>query len=211
MSACLMTVTLSVGMIVYGPDLATPVDRLSTNDQVCVTRIENGWTEIHFDVGNIGRTGYIKDMVIKPPATPSAPAYREEPYQVAPPAPQQEPQSAPQQYRSPQAPNPDFVVRPTTLVMQCFPEHSQPYAVVYLNGQSGITTKTGKPHYHDVLEEKDNQSNHIFYVKAEGAGGHTLFYAFDYSQRGNDVSAIRVMGNGYDAKDKCWMDWELTK
>jgi len=215
MSACIYIMAINSLMPVYAHQGDTQqVDQVSVGDSVCVTRIAgDGWQEIHWSVSNINYTGWLKNINVKQNAQPTEPTTREyeyAPQENAPPAEQPAPQDR-SYYHSPQAPNPNFIVRPAALVMQCFPEHSQPYAVAYLNGDSLIGTKTGKPHEHAVLEEKDNTANHVFYVKAEGSGGHTLFYAFDYSQRGNDVSAIRVIGNGYDAKDKCQMDWQNTK
>jgi len=212
MDACIFMMTINALTVVYGVDLATPVDQLGVNDKVCVTKIEHGWTEVHFSRGNTGHTGYLRDMKVQQNAQPSEPVARDEPYQIpdTPPAHEQENHS---QYRGPQAPNQDMIVRPAALVMQCHPVNSTPYAVVYVNGSAAIIGgKTAHTTKYNVEEVKDNPSNHIFYVKADRPDQErTLFFAFDYSQRGNDVSAIRVMSNGYDAKDKCFMDWQDTK
>jgi hypothetical protein len=217
MDACIFIMTINALMPVYGPDRATTVDELSIGDKVCVTRIDSEWTTVHWSSGNVGHTGFLHNVTVKQNAQPTEPMPREEEYNMAPAAPLApalpDPPVPPQNrslYENTPTP-PATMTRPMALAMQCYPEHSQPYVVVYVNGTSGIQTKTGMPHAHAVLEEVDNQRNHVFYVRAEGNGGHTLFYAFDYSQRGSDASAIRVVGDGYDAKDKCFMDWQNTR
>jgi hypothetical protein len=216
MNACIFIMAINVMTPVFAADHATQVAQLNINDRVCVTQIEDGWATIHWSNGNVGHTGYLAQFKAEMPGQATEPTQREEQYDAPPPAPRlPDPPLAPptpqnhSDYRTPTLP--DTLTRPAVLAMECFPEHSQPYVVVYVNGNSAIGTKTGKAHEHAVLEENDNQRNHVFYVKAEGNGGHTLFYAFDYSQRGSDVSAIRVMGPGYDAKDKCLMDWATMR
>ena len=215
MDACIFVTTINALTAVYGADLSTQVDQLGVNDKVCITRIEHGWMEAHFTRGNVGHTGYLKSMTVQQPAEPTEPQPREEEYHVAPPAPAPEaPPPAPQDYRGQQAPNQDVVVRPTAFVMQCQPQNSTPYAVAYVNGQAAIFGgKTGHETKYDVEEIKDNPGNHVMYVKIDRPDqNRTVFLAFDYSRRGTDVSAIRVMApGGYDAKDKCFMNWELSK
>jgi hypothetical protein len=214
MDACIFIMTINALMPVYAADHQTQVDQLSVGDKVCVTRIENGWTTVHWSSGNIGHTGYMQDLTIKQNAQPTEPTQREEEYTVPAPTPAPQEQPTPQQYRGQQAPNQDFVIRPTVFSMVCHPEQSQAYGVVYVNGHAAVIGgKTGHKTEYDVEEVKDNPGNHVFYVKMDRPDqNRTLFLAFDYSKRGNDVSAIRVMApGGYDAKDKCFMDWDDSK
>jgi len=214
MDACIFILTINALISVYAADRATEISSLGIGDKVCVMEIENGdWMKIHWSNGNVGHTGFIHEIGVKKPGVPSEPMPYEQ-NDTPPPAP-----TIPDEPVTPQnhslydhGPTPPATrTLPAALVMKCFPEHSQPYAVMYTNGKSAIGTKNGKTRDHEVLEVLNNQQNHVFYVKAEGSGGHTLFYAFDYSQIGNDASAIRVIGKGYDAKDKCAMDWTYTK
>ncbi len=106
------------------------------------------------------------------------------------------------------------VMRPTAFVMQCSPTNSLPYTVGYGNGKATVIGgKTSHLTPYNVEEIKDNPGSRVMYVKIDRPDqNRTLYLAFDYSRRGSDVSAIRVMApGGYDAKDKCAMNWELTK
>jgi hypothetical protein len=213
-AACIFILTINSLLPVYAADHATQVDQLSVGDRVCVTRIENGWTTVHWSSGNIGHTGYMQDLTIKQNAQPTEPTSHEEEYDVPPPVPPvPAPQPAPQMQRAPYPRLDQNRMHPATLVMQCFPQGGAPYAVAYTNGSSATFSQSGVHRDYPVIDERDDQRNHVFYVAAKrNDQDRTLYYAFDYSQMNRDVSAIRVKApNGYDARDKCWMDWGLTK
>lgn len=212
MDACIFTMTINTMMAVYGADLTTQVDKLSVNDKVCVTRIENGWTEVHFNRGNIGHTGYLKGVAVQQNAAPTAPLPREEEYQIAPQAP-----AAPQQkedFDSPQAPNPNFIVRPTGLVMLCQPSSGgASYAIAYKYGHAATFSHSGTTREYPVIREFDDRGHHVFYVTLQRSDQErAVFAAFDYSQRGEDVSTLATQLPGQPKmRDKCAMNWELSK
>lgn len=211
MNACIFVMSIHAMMSIYGHKLDTqPVDSVGIGDELCVIRIEGAWTQVHWSSGNIGHTGWLKDATTKQNAQPTEPTSREEEY-----APQQEPNApptqTPQQQRSyrEQPANPDVIVRPTALVMKCEPSNAAPYEVVYIHGHAAVIGQSGKPREYPVIDEHDNTGGHTFYVAAKRDDqNRTLYFAFDYSRRGDDVSAIRVKGPGYDARDKCFMDWK---
>jgi hypothetical protein len=221
MDACIFVLTINALMPVYGPDKVTQVDQLSIGDKVCVTRIEPGdWVTAHWASGNVGHTGFLHGVTIKQPAQPNEPTPREEQYDVPPPqtpAPAPEDTTpnippAPQNYRrntEPQAP----ITRPVALVMQCYPQQSTPYSVVYVNGHGAVIGgKTGRTTEYPVIDEHDDVGNHVFYVAMKRRDQvRTVYLAFDYSQRGEDVSALVTKATGQKAKDKCEINWELTK
>ena len=208
MDACIFMMTVNSLMPVYAADLTTQVDQLSINDKVCVTRIEHGWTEVHFSRGNIGHTGYLQDLKVQQPAQPAEPVARDEPYEIPAPAPAPDQHS---QYRGPAPSGP--ILRPAALAMNCYPEDGRPYAVVYVNGHAATFAASGFKREYPVIDEHDDQSNHVFYVAMKrGDQDRTVYLALDYSQRGNDVSAlVTQVAGGHKAKDKCSMNWEITK
>jgi len=217
MDACIFILTINGLISVYSSDRATEIGNLSVGDKVCVMEIENGdWMKVHWSNGNVGHTGFIHEIGVKKPGVPSEPTPYEESESPPPPAP-----SAPEVPITPQnhsrydrGPTPsDTVTLPTEFIMQCRPTNSTPYIVGYGNGRAAISGgKTGHVTPYDVEEVKNNPGNHVMYVKIDRPDqNRTLYLAFDYSRRGSDVSAIRVMApGGYDAKDKCFMDWNNT-
>ena len=216
MDACIFVLTINSLLPVYAMDKVTQVDSVHTNDKVCVMAMESGdWMKIHWSNGTTGHTGYLHEVDVRQMAQPTAPEPREEEYNIPPPAPP--PQGMPpqqQQYQAPQAPNPDFVVRPTAFVMQCRPQQGVSYHVVYVNGHAAVIgDRSGKPHEYPVVREHDDQSNHVFYVTMQAPDqARAIFVAFDYSQRGEDVSTLATQLPGRPkAKDKCAMDWQDTK
>jgi hypothetical protein len=216
MDACIFILTINAMMPVYASDLVTEVDQLGVGDKVCVTRVQNDWVQVHWASGNVGHTGLLHNVTIKQNAQPVEPMQREEEYAVPPQAPQlPEPPLAPStpqnhsDYRNGPLPP---IVRPTGLVMQCFPTSGTPYAVVYINNQAAVISHSGTTRPYVVVDEQDNQKKHVFYVAAKRDDqDRTLYFAFDYSRRSEDISAIRVKAsNGYDSRDKCQMDWTNT-
>jgi hypothetical protein len=102
-----------------------------------------------------------------------------------------------------QAPHSDI-----TLGMTCYPQGGKPYSVTYSNdaqtiyvtAQSGVTRDY--PAF-DVINKKDV---HVLYVAAKRSDQErTMYFAFDYSHKGRDVSDIRVIDNQSDNTDKCWL------
>jgi len=213
--ACLFTLDINNQMPVYAsPDPnSQPVDHLNTNDKVCVMSISGQWTQVHWNVGTSGYTGYLYGLNVAPHREPGEPMPSEHEY--APPPPQAPPSDQhSENYRGQEAPNSAFVVRPTEFVMVCRPENSTPYVVGYGNGKAGILgSKSGHLTPYNVEDVTDNPGAHIMYVKIDRPDqNRSVYLAFDYSRRGNDASAIRVKApGGYDARDKCFMDWENTK
>jgi len=205
MDGCIFTLTINMAMAVYGADLSTQVDQVGVNDRVCVTRIENGWTEIHFNRGNIGRTGYLKDVTVQQNAAPTAPLPREEPYE-APLNPTPTPSEPPAQKQEQQGQfSPD-----SKLIMVCSPVGGKPYAAVLTMKNTEtieIVSASGTTRPYPIFDMNNNKHKHVLYIAAKRQDqDRTLYFAFDYSQKGDDVSAIRVKApNGYDAKDKCSM------
>lgn len=216
MDACIFVLTINALMPVYGSDKVTQVDQLSIGDKVCVTRIEPGdWVSAHWTSGNVGHTGYLHGLTIKQPAQPNEPIPREEQYNVPPPQTPEDvaptPQNHTNNYRGQE---PSVPTRPAALVMQCFPQKSTPYTVVYVNGHGAVIGgKTGHTTEYGVIDRHDDEGNHVFYVAMKRPDQErTVYLAFDYSQRGEDVSALVTKVPGEPkAKDKCGMDWESTK
>lgn len=96
--------------------------------------------------------------------------------------------------------------------MICYPADSSPYVVRYY-GESGRIDITGAAHgitrHYPIIERQDRTEKHVLYVSARRDDqDRTLYFAFDYSQLGKDVSDVRVKGrdgNGQyqDKTDKC--------
>lgn len=130
---------------------------------------------------------------------------------------QQKPPSVAQQQPQQRVPSPSqqqtTITRPTALAMKCYPAKGSPYVVIYVNGKAAVIGKSGKPHEYPVHDVNDNQEKQVFYVSVKDSNQErTLYFAFDYSHLGRDVSDIRVMApKSYDVKDKCAMDWGNTK
>lgn len=211
MNACIFIVTINTLMPVYAADRVTQVDQLNVNDQVCVTQIENGWAQVHWSNGTVGHTGYLSEFKVKMPGQATEPTQREEEYTAPPPA---APAPAPEQhsqYRGPAAP--DTIFRPAVLNMQCYPQDGKPYMVAYTNGYAATFAASGFKREYPVIKEHDDQGNHVFYVTMQRPDqARAVFLAFDYSQRGEDISTLATQMPGEPkARDKCSMNWELTK
>lgn len=111
---------------------------------------------------------------------------------------------------APRAPVIVYVQRPVSapdkLQMNCHPVDSAPYFVTY-NGNAGTVlvtgSDTGRTRSYPVREVQDNAGPGILYVNAQRPDQRrTLFFAFNYSNNGNDGS-IRVKDLNYDQSDTC--------
>lgn len=92
--------------------------------------------------------------------------------------------------------------------MTCTPASSSiPYTVAYDSdaGASYVTgSRSGTTRKYYVIDVKDKTNVHILYVATKAPGQtRTMYLAFDYSQKNDDVSAIRVINGASDNKDKC--------
>lgn len=116
-------------------------------------------------------------------------------------------QQAPQRGTSPAA-------VPEVFAMYCYPKGGEVYGIVVGrgNGMAKVVSRTGKVRPYEVFEEKINEPRGIFYAAAKRTDqDRTLYFAFDYSKGGDDVSAIRVKAPGHDSRDTCKIDWTNTK
>jgi hypothetical protein len=213
MNACIFTILINVLTPVYAADHATQVDQLNVNDSVCVTEIDGSWAQVHWSNGSAGHTGYIANFKARKLAEPTEPTAREEEYDVPPPTPAPAPQPAPQLQRAPDPRLDQNLFRPSVLAMQCIPQGGRQYLVAYTNGSAATFAASGFKREYPVVKEHDDQSNHVFYVTLQRPDqARAVFLAFDYSQRGEDVSTLATQVPGEPkARDKCWMDWGLTK
>lgn len=92
--------------------------------------------------------------------------------------------------------------------MTCTPDSSSiPYTVAYDSGvgASYITgSRSGTTRKYNVLDIKNKTSVHVLYVATKAPNQtRTVYLAFDYSGKGDDVSAIRTIDGASDKKDKC--------
>lgn len=201
MDACIFVLTINMAMPVYAADRATEISTLGINDKVCVMEIEpNDWMQIHWSNGNVGHTGFIRNTGISKPAIPTEPTPYESQEHLSPPPPTPAP---PQRQGGEFAPN-------SHLVMICSPMNGAPYGVALTMGNTkeveviSASGKTVRPY--PIYDVNNNEHRHVLYVAAKRPDqDRTLFFAFDYSQKGDDVSAIRVKGPGYDSTDRCTM------
>jgi hypothetical protein len=128
--------------------------------------------------------------------------------------PQPAPPPAPEiVYASPPAPAPAPrpASAPDKLQMNCHPEHSAPYFVTY-NGQRETVlvtgSDTGRTRPYPVRDIHDDTGAGVFYVNAKRDDQRrTLFFAFNYSNDGNDggirVKGVNSDGTKLDARDAC--------
>ena len=95
--------------------------------------------------------------------------------------------------------------------MNCHPADSAPYFVTY-NGNAGSVlvtgSDTGRTRSYPVREVQDNAGPGIFYVNAKRDDQrHTLYFAFNYSNDGNDgsirVKGVNSDGTHTDVQDTC--------
>jgi hypothetical protein len=213
MDACIFVLTINSLLPVYAMDRVTQVDSVHTNDKVCVMAMESGdWMKVHWSNGTIGHTGYLHGVDVHQMAQPTEPTPHEEEYNVPPPAP--DPPQQQKQNFDRQAPNPDFIVRPAALLMFCQPrEGGPPYGVGYNRGHAATFAPSGTTREYPVIKEHDDQQNHVFYVTLQRHDQERAVYAaFDYSQRGEDVSTLATQTPGQTkVRDKCFMDWRESK
>jgi len=226
MDACIFVLTINMMTPVYMSDRATYLTDLTAGDKVCVMEIlPDEWMSIHWSAGGIGHTGFLHGATVHKEAKPTEPTPYEEhealppPQPIAPPTPSMPPQ---QQRGYPGQPMPSQEQRsastpnlPRVLAMTCQPSDigARSYDVFFKDGDPSLKiTGSNVPRWYHVIDRHDNSGGHILYVAAKRQDQErTLYFAFDYSQTNGDASAIRVKApNGYDAKDKCWMDWEQT-
>jgi len=156
--------------------------------------------------------------VVQAPQPPPAPQVVYVPQPAPPPqivyVPQPAPAPAPEiVYASPPAPAPAPrpVSAPDKLQMNCHPEHSAPYFVTY-NGQRETVlvtgSDTGRTRPYPVRDIHDDTGAGVFYVNAKRDDQRrTLFFAFNYSNDGNDgsirVKGVNSDGTKLDARDAC--------
>lgn len=201
MDACIFILTINMAMPVYASDLTTEISELDINDKVCVMQIEsNNWMQVHWSNGNVGHTGFIRNTGVSKPAQPTEPTPYESQEHLAPPPP---PAPAPQKQGGQFAPD-------SHLVMICSPASGSPYAVSLTMNDAkhiDVISNSGTARSYPIYDMNNNENNHVLYIAAKRPDqDRTLYFAFDYSGKGNDVSAIRVKApNGYDARDKCAM------
>ena len=95
--------------------------------------------------------------------------------------------------------------------MNCRPEHSAPYFVTY-NGHTETVLVTGsdsgRTRPYPVRDIHDDTGAGVFYVNAKrNDQSRTLFFAFNYSNDGNDggirVKGVNSHGTFMDARDTC--------
>ncbi|HEY8007133.1 MAG TPA: hypothetical protein VIE66_10145 [Methylocella sp.] len=141
-------------------------------------------------------------IYVPQPAPPPQIVYIPQPAISAPP--EDRPESQP-------APAPRQASAPDKLQMNCHPEHSTPYFVTY-NGHAGTVlvtgSESGRTRSYPVREIHDNTDAGIFYVNAKRDDQpRTLFFAFNYSNNGNDggirVKGINPDGTKMDMRDSC--------
>src|SRR3984893_7491364 len=156
--------------------------------------------------------------VVPPQVSLPAPPVVQAPRPAPPPqivyVPQPAPPPAPEiVYASPPAPKPAPrpASAPDRLQMNCRPEHSAPYFVAY-NGHRGTVLVTGsdsgRTRPYPARDIHDDTGAGVFYVNAKrNDQSRTLFFAFNYSNDGNDgsihVKGVNSHGINMDAKDTC--------
>ena len=100
---------------------------------------------------------------------------------------------------------------PDKLQMNCHPENSSPYFVTYNSYTRKVLvtgSRTGRTRPYPVREIQDNTGSGILYVNAKRDDQkRTLFFAFNYSNDGNDggvrVKGANSDGTNTDARDPC--------
>jgi hypothetical protein len=217
MDACIFVLAINMAVPVYMADRT--ITKLNVGDQVCVMQIlPDEWMQVHWSTGNVGHTGYLRQVSVYKEAEPTAQEHQETPL-IPPPPP------------SPAAPPPGRQTYlgaprlPHLLAMECAPAAGISrsdrvstdgglYGVVFKDGTSvvDVVSGLGNVRSYPVIDRHDDQSRHTLYVAAKRVDqDRTLYFAFDYSRVTNDVSAIRVEApGGYDARDKCLMDWKVS-
>lgn len=141
-------------------------------------------------------------VYVPQPAPPPQIVYIPQPAPPAPPDVRQESQPAP---------TPRQASAPDKLQMNCHPEGSTPYFVTY-NGHARTVlvtgSESGRTRSYPVREIHDDTDAGVFYVNAKRDDQpRTLFFAFNYSNDGNDgsirVKGINPNGTKMDMRDIC--------
>jgi hypothetical protein len=150
-----------------------------------------------FGIINLNHCVFSRSVAVAPPAT--------QPAKPAPPAPPED------RHESQPAPTPRQASAPDKLQMNCHPEGSTPYFVTY-NGHARTVlvtgSESGRTRSYPVREIHDNTDAGVFYVNAKRDDQpRTLFFAFNYSNDGNDggirVKGINPDGTKMDMRDSC--------
>lgn len=101
---------------------------------------------------------------------------------------------------------------PAKAAMICTPTNSSPYGVTYANNFIYVTgSVTGRTTQYPVIDREDRTNTHVLYIAAKRRDqSRTLYFTFDYSQKGEDVSDIRVKDGASDTTDKCTFQSDLS-